>query len=109
MDDLVDKLDENATQSFRIVSTSHSRITEYRRQLKIKAVQAAKEKGVYLSEALGEKIGEGSQVHYHQPGPKAEPFFYGAVYCLSSPGADAAGNIFGHRCGWRFIAQFGRC
>ena len=58
MDDLVDKLDDNATQNFQIVSTSHSKITEYRRQLKIKAVQAAKEKGIYLTEAVGEKLVE---------------------------------------------------
>jgi hypothetical protein len=58
MDDLVEKLDDNVTQNFLIVSASHSRITEFRRQLKIKAVQAAKEKNIYLTEAVGEKLGE---------------------------------------------------
>ena len=58
MDRLVEKLDDDATQSFLIVSTSHSKIIEYRKQLKIQAVKAAKEKGVYLAEAIGEKIGE---------------------------------------------------
>lgn len=58
MDDLVEKLDDNATQNFLIVSVSHSRIIEFRRQLKIKAVQAAKEKGIYLTEAVGERLGE---------------------------------------------------
>ena len=58
MDDLVEKLDDNATQNFLIVSVSHSRIIEFRRQLKIKAMQAAKEKGIYLTEAVGERLGE---------------------------------------------------
>jgi len=58
MDALVEKLDDEATQNFQIVSTSHSRMTEFRRQLKIKAVQAAKDKGVYLTESIGEKLGE---------------------------------------------------
>ena len=58
MDKLVEKLDDEATQSFLIVSTSHSKITEYRRQLKIEAVKAAKEKGIYLTEAVGERLGE---------------------------------------------------
>src|SRR5258706_610912 len=58
MDDLVERLDDNATQSFQIISVTHSNITEYRRQLKIKAVQAAKEKGIYLTEAIGEKLGD---------------------------------------------------
>ncbi len=57
MDDLVDKLDDEATQSFNIVNTSHSKITEFRKQLKIQAVKAAKEKANYLTEAIGEKLG----------------------------------------------------
>ncbi|MDP4264058.1 MAG: SIMPL domain-containing protein [Bacteroidota bacterium] len=58
MDDLVEKLDDNATQRFRIVSVNHSNIIEFRKQLKIKAIEAAKEKGIYLTEAIGEKLGE---------------------------------------------------
>lgn len=57
MDDLIEKLDDEATQSFDIAYTSHSRMTEFRRQLKIQAVKAAKEKGIYLTEAIGEKLG----------------------------------------------------
>ncbi len=58
MDKLVDKLDDNATQNFQVASTSHSKMSEYRKQLKIMAIQAAKDKGIYLSDAIGEKIGE---------------------------------------------------
>ena len=57
MDDLVDKLDDEATQSFDIVKTSHSKITEFRRQLKIQAVKAAKDKAIYLTDAIAEKLG----------------------------------------------------
>ena len=57
MDQLIEKLDDDATVSFDIAYTSHSKLTEYRRQLKIQAVKAAKEKGVYLTEAIGEKLG----------------------------------------------------
>ena len=58
MDLLVERLDDEATQNFQIFATSHSRIIEFRKQLKIKAVQAAKDKGLYLTEAIGEKLGE---------------------------------------------------
>jgi uncharacterized protein YggE len=58
MDKLVEKLDDEATQNFVIANTSHSKMTEFRRQLKIKAVQAAKDKGIYLTEAVGERLGE---------------------------------------------------
>jgi len=58
MDQLVELLDDEATANFRIVKVSHSKMTEYRKQLKIQAIKAAKDKGVYLSEAINEKIGE---------------------------------------------------
>jgi len=58
MDKLVEKLDDEATQNFVIANTSHSKMTEFRRQLKIKAVQAAKDKGIYLTEAVSERLGE---------------------------------------------------
>src|SRR6188768_246738 len=58
MDKLVEKLDDEATQNFVIASTSHSKMTEFRRQLKIKAIQAAKDKGIYLTEAVSERLGE---------------------------------------------------
>ncbi|MFT3844698.1 MAG: SIMPL domain-containing protein [Lacibacter sp.] len=57
MDDLIVRLDDEATSNFRIVRTWHSKMTEYRKQLKISAVKAAKEKGIYLTEAVGEKLG----------------------------------------------------
>jgi uncharacterized protein YggE len=58
MDRLVEKLDDDATQNFRIVKTSHSKLAQFRKQLKIDAIRAAREKASYLSEAIGEKIGE---------------------------------------------------
>lgn len=63
IDKLVDKLDDDATQNFRIVRTSHSKINEYRKQLKIQAIKAAKEKGIYLTDAIGEKLGEAITVN----------------------------------------------
>jgi uncharacterized protein YggE len=57
MDQLIEKLDDEATQDFQIVSTRHSKMPEYRKQLKIMAVKAAKDKGVYLTEAINEKLG----------------------------------------------------
>jgi uncharacterized protein len=58
IDALVEKLDDQATSNFSIVRTSHSKIVEYRRQLKIMAVKAAKDKASYLAESVNEKLGE---------------------------------------------------
>jgi uncharacterized protein YggE len=57
MDELVDRLDDEAVSNFQIVRTSHSRIQEFRRQLKIEAVKAAKDKATYLTESISEKLG----------------------------------------------------
>jgi uncharacterized protein YggE len=58
LNDLVARLDDNATERFEIDRVSHTRIIEYRRQLKINAVKAAREKAAYLAEAIGEHIGQ---------------------------------------------------
>jgi uncharacterized protein len=58
MDQLIDVLDDEATANFRIVKATHSKIKEFRKELKIQAIKAAKEKGTYLTEAVNEKLGE---------------------------------------------------
>jgi uncharacterized protein len=57
VDQLVDKLDDNATSNFYIARTSHSKLAEFRKNLKIQAVKAAKEKAGYLAEAINEQVG----------------------------------------------------
>jgi uncharacterized protein len=58
IDDLVTRLDDEATNNFSIIKTSHSKIIEYRKQLKIMAVKAAKEKATYLTESVNEQLGQ---------------------------------------------------
>lgn len=58
IDELVDKLDDEATTNFFISRTSHSKMAEYRKQLKIMAVKAAREKAIYLTEAVNEQLGQ---------------------------------------------------
>jgi uncharacterized protein len=58
IDELVNRLDDEATSNFSITKTSHSKIVEFRKQLKIIAIKAAKEKALYLSESVNEKVGE---------------------------------------------------
>lgn len=74
MDKLVEKLDDEATQNFIIANTGHSKMTEFRKQLKIKAVQAAKDKGVYLTEAVGEKLGEAITIY--EPDETDNPLYF---------------------------------
>ena len=58
MDDLVERLDDDATTNFQIVKVSHSKIEQFKKQLKIEAVKQAKEKATYLTGAIGEGLGD---------------------------------------------------
>jgi uncharacterized protein YggE len=82
VDQLVDKLDDNATQNFYISRMTHSRLDEFKRALKIQAVKAAKEKAQYLSDAIGEKVG--GAVTISEPGEYYQPY-HGAVGAVSAP------------------------
>lgn len=76
MDELVQKLDDEATQNFFIAKVSHSKIQEFKKQLKIKAVQAAKEKAAYLAEAINEKPGEALTINEpNEINPFPQPVF----------------------------------
>ena len=63
IDELVNKLDDQATNNFRITRTSHSKMVEYRKQLKVQAIKAAREKAVYLTEAVNEQVGQAIEIN----------------------------------------------
>jgi uncharacterized protein YggE len=73
MDQLVNLLDDNATENFSIIRTSHSRLAEIRKQLKIEAVKAAKEKAKYLAGAIDEQAGEAITIN--EPGEYIIPYY----------------------------------
>lgn len=73
IDQLVDKLDDAATQNFYVQRTSHSRLEEIRKNLKIGAVKAAKEKAIYLAEAINEKVADA--VTINEPNEFYQPYY----------------------------------
>lgn len=54
---LVQDLNEKWVQSIRISKSTHTKIHQYRRQVKAEAAKMAKEKAAYLLESLGEELG----------------------------------------------------
>lgn len=58
IDQLVNKLDDEATQNFFIAKVDYSKMDELKKQLKIEAIKAAKAKAEYLAAAINENIGE---------------------------------------------------
>ena len=58
MNDLVALLDAEGVRSMHVRNYSHSKIENYRKEVKIAAMKAAKEKAGYLLEAVGASLGE---------------------------------------------------
>lgn len=57
IDDLIPRLNDNAVLNMYISKMDHSKMETFRKEVKIKATQAAKEKALYLSQSIGEKLG----------------------------------------------------
>ena len=57
IDKLVNSLDDNSTKQMYINRVSHTKIEEYRKNIKIQALQSAKAKAQYLCESISEKLG----------------------------------------------------
>jgi uncharacterized protein YggE len=57
VDDVLSKVDPKGIEYVNISRYEHSKIEQYRKDLKLKALQAAKEKAGYLVQGLGEQLG----------------------------------------------------
>jgi uncharacterized protein len=56
INDLMAKVDDRGVEYVTVSRVEHSKKEEFRKQVKINALKAAKEKAVYLVESIGEKI-----------------------------------------------------
>jgi uncharacterized protein len=56
INDLMAKVDDRGVEYVSVNRVEHSRKEEFRKQVKINALKAAKEKATYLVESIGEKI-----------------------------------------------------
>ncbi len=57
LNQIISSVDSKGIASTNIESYSHSKLEDYKRDLKIKALQNAKEKATFLLSGIGEKIG----------------------------------------------------
>ncbi len=57
IDDLVPRLNDEAVLNMYISKVSHSRMEDLRKEVKIKATQAARDKAVYMATSINEKVG----------------------------------------------------
>ena len=73
-DAILADVDEKGVEYVNISRVEHSKIKDLRKEIKIKALQAAKEKATYLVESINEKLGDVLQIEelddqYYQPQP----------------------------------------
>jgi uncharacterized protein YggE len=61
--ELIDRLEDEGISQVNISRTHHSKIQEFKKQLKINAIKAAKEKADYLLVAINEQLGEALEVN----------------------------------------------
>jgi uncharacterized protein YggE len=57
IDVILDKIDAKGIENVYLSNYSHSKIEQYRKELKIQAIKNTKEKAKYLLEAVGDQIG----------------------------------------------------
>ncbi len=62
INDLVDKLDAEGVNGINIAEVTHSKIEDYKMQLKIQALKSAKEKATALLTSINEEIGGALEV-----------------------------------------------
>jgi len=91
LDQVFGILDEVKVFDADIYKTSHSKIEEYRKKVKIMAIKAAKEKASYLLEAIGEKVGKPLYIVERETyAPETKPMMIRGVSNLKM--TDAAGQ-----------------
>lgn len=63
MEQVVADLDDEATQNFYIQKLSHSKMDDYRNQLKVQALKNARSRAQVLAEAVGARVGAVYQIN----------------------------------------------
>lgn len=72
INNLIEKLDPEGVNSMGVAEITHSKIKEYKNELKLEALKSAKEKAAYLLKGIGEELGGALEIQEvdfgdHQP------------------------------------------
>lgn len=83
-------IDPKAIQYTNIESYEHSKIAEYKKDLRKKALQAAKEKATYLAETLDDKVGDALEINVIDVDNTPHPPMYANTMMERYKGEDAS-------------------
>ncbi|MEZ4903983.1 MAG: SIMPL domain-containing protein [Spirosomataceae bacterium] len=89
VNDLMAKVDDRGVEYVSMSRVEHSKKEEFRKQVKINALKAAKEKAGYLLESIGEKLGEVLEIHEVEEG-NYYPVYKAQMSNMRMMAADAA-------------------
>ena len=95
INDILGAVDAEGIESARIASYTSSKMEQYRREIKIKALQAAKEKAEYMLSAIGNKIDGVIEIQEMNTDNYSDvrPLMVNAYAKSAVAGADAASDI----------------
>ncbi len=80
VNDLVDKMDSEGVNQINIAETTHSKIDEYKMELKAVALKAAKEKAGYLLGSIDEKLGGALEIQEIEYGYQPQPMYRNVAF-----------------------------
>lgn len=89
INELMAKVDDRGIEYVGMNRVEHSKKEEFRKQVKINALKAAKEKAGYLLESINEKLGEVLEIHEVEES-SVYPMYKQAQYNVRLMAADAA-------------------
>lgn len=77
---ILSKVDDKGIQSTGVDSYDYSKLAELRQTLKIKALQAAREKATYLLNSIGEKLGGAIDIQDIENEPLSQPIYQARMF-----------------------------
>ena len=89
INNLLSSLDAKGIQSTNVDRYEHSKIEQYRKDLKIKALKNAKEKAAYLLQGIDEKLGGILEIQEIDTGEGPSPIYYRQARSMAMTSAEA--------------------
>ncbi|MFD2325013.1 SIMPL domain-containing protein [Mucilaginibacter galii] len=89
---ILSKVDDKGIQSTGVDSYDYSKLAELRQTLKIKALQAAREKATYLLNSIGEKLGGAIDIQDIENEPLNQPVYNVRMF-KTAMAADMVENV----------------
>ncbi|POY35061.1 SIMPL domain-containing protein [Solitalea longa] len=87
VNDILSAVDPKGIESVNVAEYTHSKIDDFKKELKIKAMKDAKEKAAYLVTAIGEQLGGVLEIYDNE----SQPVYYPRPMMAMYKSADAMG------------------